>query len=209
MPADMAHGNGLFLVLDGGEGCGKSTQARRLHTSLTSVGHTVHVFRDPGTTRVGELVRAILLNPDHTELAFRCEMLLYMAARAQMMSETILPILSRGETVLCDRFISSTLSYQLGGEGLTQAEILAVGGIAIQHRWPDLTIILDMPVHRSIARVTRAKDRIEQRPIEYHQRVRDRFLAQAAEHPDRYRVVNADRDMDAVSADILAAVPPK
>lgn len=205
----MAQGNGLFLVLDGGEGCGKSTQARRLQASLTAAGHTVHAFRDPGTTRVGELVRAILLNPDHTELAFRCEMLLYMAARAQMMSETILPILARGETVLCDRFISSTLSYQLGGEGLTEEEILAVGGIAVQHRWPDLTVILDMPVHRSIARVQRAKDRIEQRPMEYHQKVRDRFLAQAVAHPKRYRVVDADREQDAVAADILAAVVGK
>jgi dTMP kinase len=203
----MAKGNGRFLVLDGGEGCGKSTQARRLVDSLTARGEVVHVFRDPGTTRVGELIRAILLNPDHTEMAMRCEMLLYMAARAQMMSEVILPILARGETVLCDRFISSTLSYQLGGEGLTESEILAVGEIAVQQRWPDMTVILDMPVHRSIARVTRAKDRIEQRPMEYHQQVRDRFLAQARAHPQRYRVVDADRDVDAVAADILAAVP--
>lgn len=165
----------------------------------------MHLFRDPGTTRVGELIRAILLNPDHDEMAMRCEMLLYMAARAQMMSETILPLLAKGHTVLCDRFISSTLSYQLGGEGLTEADILAVGSIAIQARWPDRTIILDMPVERSIARVQRAKDRIEQRPMAYHQQVRERFLAQAKAHPNRYRVVNADRSEAEVAADVLAA----
>lgn len=199
-------GQGSFIVLDGGEGCGKSTQAKLLRDHLEGRGRKVHVFRDPGTTRVGEMIRNILLNPDHDELAMRCEMLLYMAARAQMMSEVILPLLARGETVISDRFVSSTLSYQLGGEGLTESDILAVGGIAIWGRWPDLTLVLDMPVERSIARVTRAKDRIEQRPREYHEQVRQRFLSQARAHPERYRVISADREIGAVAADIAAAV---
>jgi dTMP kinase len=196
----------MFIVLDGGEGCGKSTQGKLLREHLERRGKTVHVFRDPGTTRVGEMIRNILLNPDHAELAMRCEMLLYMAARAQMMSEVILPLLAKGDTVISDRFVSSTLSYQLGGEGLTESDILAVGGIAIWGRWPDLTVILDMPVERSIARVTRAKDRIEQRSMEYHEQVRQRFLAQARAHPDRYRVVDADREVSAVASEIAAAV---
>lgn len=166
----------------------------------------MHVFRDPGTTRIGELIRAILLNPDHDEMGMRCEMLLYMAARAQMMSETILPLLRRGDTVICDRFISSTLAYQLGGEGLTESDIRAVGDIAIQRRWPDRVIILDMPVERSIARVQRAKDRIEQRPLAYHESVRQRFLSQASGDPARYRVINADRSESVVAADVLDAV---
>lgn len=201
---------GLFIVLDGGEGCGKSTQAKLLKAHLaraTGLGEErVHVFRDPGTTRVGELVRAILLNPDHSEMAMRCEMLLYMAARAQMMSEVIRPLLEKGDVVISDRFVSSTLSYQLGGEGLTEEQILAVGSVAICDRWPDVTLILDMPVERSIARVTRAKDRIEQRPKEYHEQVRQRFLAQARAMPGRYRVIDADRSIDEVSADMAAAV---
>lgn len=204
---------GLFIVLDGGEGCGKSTQAQILKKLIEAklaggAGKSVHVFRDPGTTRVGEMIRGILLNPDHTELAFRCEMLLYMAARAQMMSETILPLLAKGDAVICDRFVSSTLAYQLGGEGLSEANILAVGEVAVRGRWPDLTLILDMPVERSIARVTRPKDRIEQRPKEYHQQVRDRFLAQAQAMPGRHRVIQADRTIEEVSADIAAAVAP-
>src|SRR5450432_2926267 len=136
---------GKFIVFDGGEGCGKSTQAQLLKQSLEAGGSNVLLVRDPGTTRVGELIRAILLNPDHDEMAMRCEMLLYMSARAQMMSETILPALADGKVVICDRFVSSTLAYQLGGDGLTAAEIHQVAEIAIKGRWPDLTIILDMP----------------------------------------------------------------
>ena len=195
-----------FLVLDGGEGCGKTTQARRLRAALESDGLAVELVRDPGTTRIGELVRAILLNPDHAEMAMRAEMLLYMAARAQMMNEAIAPALEAGKVVLCDRFVSSTLAYQLGGDGLTAADIRAVGQIAIAGRWPDLTILLDMPAERSIARVTRAKDRIEQRPLAYHQRVRDNYLSQAAADPPRHAVIDAARAPDAVAADVLAAV---
>ncbi len=195
-----------FIVFDGGEGCGKSTQARLLQQAMERAGRRVLLVRDPGTTRIGELVRGILLNPDHDEMAMRCEMLLYMAARAQMMRETVGPALDAGTTVLSDRFVSSTLAYQLGGDGLTAAEIRAVAEVAIAGRWPDRTVILDMPAEASIGRVTRAKDRIEQRPLDYHRRVRDNYLSQAAAMPDRYRVVRADRAADVVHADVLAAV---
>ena len=197
-----------FIVFDGGEGCGKSTQARLLQAAMERAGRRVLLVRDPGTTRIGELVRAILLDPDHAEMGMRCEMLLYMAARAQMMRQTIGPALDDGTTVVSDRFVSSTLAYQLGGDGLTADQIRAVAEIAIAGRWPDRTVLLDMPAEASIARVTRAKDRIEQRPLDYHRRVRDNYLAQAAAMPDRYRVVRADRPPDAVHADVLAAVGP-
>ena len=136
----------------------------------------------------------------------RCEMLLYMAARAQLMKELILPALHAGQVVLCDRFVSSTLAYQLGGDGLTADEIRQVAEVAIGGRWPDMTLLLDMPADRSIARVKRAKDRIEQRPMAYHRAVRDKFLAQAAGFPDRYRVIDADRDPPAVFQDVLAVL---
>lgn len=197
---------GKFIVFDGNEGCGKSTQARQLKEYFEAAAVPVLLVRDPGTTRIGELIRAILLNPDHDEMAMRCEMLLYMAARAQLMSELILPALSAGKVVLCDRFVSSTLAYQLGGGGLTADEIRQVAQVAIAGRWPDLTLLLDMPADRSIARVNRAKDRIEQRPIEYHRMVRDNFLAQATAYPDRHRVIDADRSPDAVFQSVLAAL---
>ena len=202
----MADLQGKFIVFDGGEGCGKSTQSRLLKQSLETQGHKVLLVRDPGSTRVGEMVRSILLNPDHIEIAMRCEMLLYMAARAQLMAESILPALKQGQVVISDRFVSSTLAYQLGGDGLTADKIRAVAEIAIHGRWPDLTILLDMSPDQSQARMTRAKDRIEQRPMEYHERVRQNYLAQAAAQPERYRVINSNRPVPLVQADVLEAV---
>lgn len=197
---------GKFIAFDGGEGCGKTTQIGLLRDRLAACGLNVLAVRDPGTTRIGELIRAILLNPDHNEMGMRCEMLLYMAARAQMMHEVIRPALDSGQVVLTDRFVSSTLAYQLGGDGLTAEEILATAQIALNHRLPDLTIILDMPPERAIERVTRAKDRIEQRPLSYHQRVREKFLSQAKAYPDRYCVLSAERAIDAVRDDVWRAV---
>ena len=197
---------GKFIAFDGGEGCGKTTQIGLLRDRLASIGLSVLAVRDPGTTRIGELIRAILLNPDHNEMGMRCEMLLYMAARAQMMHEVIRPALDAGQVVLTDRFVSSTLSYQLGGDGLTADEILATAQIALNHRLPDLTIILDMPPERAIERVKRAKDRIEQRPLSYHQQVRANFLSQAEAHPKRYQLVSAERSVNEVRDDVWAAV---
>ncbi|HEY7118478.1 MAG TPA: dTMP kinase [Tepidisphaeraceae bacterium] len=216
---------GLFIVLDGPEGSGKSTQLGLLRQKLDSAGRPVLVVRDPGATRIGEEIRSILLNPRNDEMAMRCEMLLYMAARAQMMSETILPALAAGQTVISDRFVSSTLAYQLGGDGLTAADIRAVADIAIRHRWPDLTLLLDLPVDVSSARVKpkyllpfpasvqdaaaqAVKDRIEQRPRLYHEQVRRNYLAQASADPQHYRVINADRPAEAVHNDIWSAVSP-
>ena len=200
--------NGLFIVFDGSEGCGKTTQVALLRQKLESMGQNVLLVRDPGTTRIGEQIRAILLNPDHDEMAMRCEMLLYMAARAQMMTESILPALEEGKIVISDRFVSSTLAYQLGGDGLTADDIRTVANIAIKSRWPDLTLILDMPVESSMARVRRAKDRIEQRPMSYHEQVRKNYLSQAAADPKRYKIVNANREINDVQQDIWSAISP-
>ncbi len=168
--------HGKFIVFDGGEGCGKSTQTRLLQHRLERDGYEVLCVRDPGTTGVGELIRGVLLNPVH-KMGMRCEMLLYMAARAEMMVETILPRCRRGEFVLSDRFVSSTLAYQLGGDGITAEEIRSVADVAIKGRWPDLTLIFDMPFEHSRKRVQpkfslfpddpkaeKDLDRIEQQP---------------------------------------------
>lgn len=211
-----------FIVFDGNEGCGKSTQAKRLQQHLQQRGIDSILVRDPGTTRIGEMIRAILLNPDHDEMGMRCEMLLYMAARAQMMKEVIQPALDAGQWVISDRFVSSTLAYQLGGDGLSMQQISQVAQVAIGDRFPDLTLILDLPVTVSQSRVTakfthktatlfgvevkEVKDRIEKRDLSYHEKVRQNFLTQANTFPDRYRVINADRDPDAVEVDILHAV---
>jgi dTMP kinase len=202
----MTNLQGKFIVFDGGEGCGKTSQAQLLKDVLEKANLRPMLVRDPGSTRIGEMIRAILLDPDHDEMSMRCEMLLYMAARAQLMAEIILPALTAGQVVISDRFVSSTLSYQLGGDGLTAADIRATADIAIKGRWPDVTLILDMPIDRSISRVKRAKDRIEQRSMEYHAMVRKNYLDQAAQMPDRYHVIAADRPPEQVHADVLAVL---
>ena len=202
----MTNLQGKFIVFDGGEGCGKTSQAQLLKDVLEKAGLRPMLVRDPGSTRIGEMIRAILLDPDHDEMSMRCEMLLYMAARAQLVAEIILPALTAGQVVISDRFVSSTLSYQLGGDGLTAADIRATADIAVKGRWPDVTLILDMPIDRSISRVKRAKDRIEQRSMEYHAMVRKNYLDQAAQMPDRYHVIAADRSLEQVHADVLAVL---
>jgi dTMP kinase len=197
---------GKFIVLDGTEGCGKSTQVRLLVDALKNAGLDILTVRDPGSTRIGEQIRAILLDPRHAEMSMRCEMLLYMSARAQMMAELILPALREGKVVICDRFVSSTLAYQLGGDGLTADDIRAIANVVISGRWPDVTILLDMPPDRSLARVQREKDRIEQRPLAYHEQVRRNYLAQAEADPSRYRLIAADRDREQVHADVMRVI---
>lgn len=208
---------GKFIVFDGNEGCGKSTVAHAVAQRMEAEGLTVLIVRDPGSTRIGEQIRQILLNPEHTEMAMRCEMLLYMAARAQVNFQTIAPALAAGQVVISDRFISSTLAYQLGGDGLTVDEIRAVGKVAVNGRWPDLTIILDLPVEVSSQRVKPKfalfpddtgigeKDRIERRPTEYHEQVRRNYLAQAR-GDDRYRIINADQSTERVLEEAWAAI---
>ena len=203
---DVNNLRGKFIVLDGTEGCGKSTQAQLLRAALEQAGLQVLAVRDPGSARIGEQIRSVLLDPQHTEMSMRCEMLLYMAARAQMMAELIQPALDAGKVVICDRFVSSTLAYQLGGDGLTAEQIRAIADVAIRGRWPDLTIVLDMPPQKSLARVQRAKDRIEQRPMSYHEQVRKNYLAQAEADPSHYRLINAAREKEQVHADVLKAV---
>lgn len=206
-------------MFDGNEGCGKSTQAATLRDRLAGAGLDVLLVRDPGTTRIGEQIRQILLNPENTDMAMRCEMLLYMSARAQMMKEIILPALEAGKVVLSDRFISSTLAYQLGGDGLTAAQIRAVGEIAISGRWPDLTIILDLPIEVSAARVRpkftlfpddpdagAEKDRIEQRSMVYHEQVRQNYLKQAKGQKGKYRVIDANKPTEAVREEVWKAI---
>jgi dTMP kinase len=210
---------GKFLVFDGNEGSGKSTQARMLRQHLETQHIPTLAVHDPGATRIGDFIRKLLLDPKNTDIRMRCEMLLYMASRAQMMSEKIQPALENGACVISDRFVSSTLAYQVNGEGLTYEEIKAVADVAIQKRWPDLTLIFDLPVESSWTRV-RPKftlfpddptagmdlDRIEQRSRDYHEQVRQNYLEQARREPERYRIVNADRPAEVVHQDVLGIV---
>ena len=215
--ADWSKLTGRFLVLDGGEGSGKSTQSKRLAAWLRDRGLDVTHVRDPGGTDISERVRGLLLDPANDAMAMRCEMLLYMAARAQLVVERIRPALDAGGMVVADRFVSSTLAYQLGGDGLSVDDIERVAAVATGGLVPDLTVLLDVPVEQARGRHVAKPvlfagaeqvdlDRIERRPTEYHRRVRQNYLDQAARHPSRHAVVDATRDADAVFADVLAAI---
>jgi len=212
---------GKFIVFDGCEGCGKSTQAALARDRMArELSLDVLLVRDPGTTRIGEQIRHILLNPDNAEMSMRAEMLLYMSARAQMMKEIIKPALDAGRTVLSDRFISSTLAYQLGGDGLTENEIRAIGDVAVNSRWPDLTIIFDLPVEMSGRRVrpkfmrdssnsdptTGLTDRIELRSRAYHEQVRQNYLQQAADANSKYRVIDASHAISDIHEEVWQVI---
>ena len=190
---------GAFIVLDGPDGSGKSTQFRRLCDALRGAGLEVVETREPGGTAVGERIRDVLLDPIHDDMTVRCEMLLYMASRAQLVERVIKPALSRGATVIADRFVSSTLAYQGTAGGLAQPEIMAVAGTAVGGTWPDLTVIFDVDEITASRRLSPLLDRMEQKGLDFHRRVREGYLAQVRARPDGHLVVDASQDVDAVT----------
>ena len=183
---------GLFITFEGGEGGGKSTQLRMLAHRLEAAGHRVRTLREPGGTAVGEAVRALLLDPEHTGLDSTAELLLYEASRAQLVAEVIEPALEAGEIVLCDRFFDSTTAYQGYGrelplERIRELNLVATGGLV-----PDRTIVLDIEPGLGIGRATtQGADRLEGESHAFHERVRQGFLAIAESEPGRVRVVDA------------------
>ena len=189
-------------MLDGPDGSGKSTQFRRLSDHLRGAGIPVVETREPGGTAVGEQVRAILLDPQNTDMTVRCEMLLYMASRAQLVGQRIAPALARGDLVLADRFISSTLAYQGTAGGLSKAEILAVGAVAVGGIRPDLTILFDVDEEVAARRLNPILDRMEQKGAAFHRRVREGYLEQARSDPARHLVIDARPDPDVVWASL-------
>ncbi len=197
---------GKFIVFDGPDGSGKSTQLRALaHAARAASVETVEV-REPGGTSIGEKIREVLLDPANCEMVTRCEMLLYMASRAQLVEERILPALARGAFVLADRFISSTLAYQGRAGGVDVKDIMAVGDIAIGGRWPDLVVIFDVDWETAQSRMTRALDRIEQKDADYHRRVRAGYLEQARANPSGHLVIDSTAEPHAVFESLSAGM---
>lgn len=199
---------GLFITFEGVEGCGKSTQLERLKEHLETAGHTVVVTREPGGTPIAEAIREILLDPDNTAMGATAELLLYEAARAQHVHEKIAPALAAGNIVLCDRFADSTTAYQGAGRGIAPDVLHGLHITATEGLWPDLTILLDLDVKIGLerARTRGRKDRLEREAIDFHQRVRDGFLALANAEPARIAVVDGDAPLDIVSQAIVKRV---
>ena len=196
---------GRFIVFDGPDGSGKSTQFGRFAGHCRSAGLRVCEVREPGGTSIGEQIREVLLSPANDRMSLRCEMMLYMASRAELVEHYIRPALQRGELVIADRFISSTLAYQGTAGGLDQKEILAVGRVAVGSTWPDLTVIFDVDGDLADSRLPEAlgKDRIERRGSAFHRLVRQGFLALAEAQPQHYVVIDASAQPDEVFAQLL------
>ncbi len=199
----------MFISIDGGDGTGKSTQVQRFCQWLREQGRTVVACRDPGSTRLGEAVRELLLGRRDLAIRRRSEMLLYMAARAQLVEEVIRPALELGQTVVTDRYLLANVVYQGYGGGLDVDALWELGRLATGGLLPDLTIVLDMPAAAAASRIDRQLDRMESQGAAFHQRVREGFLAEAARHPGTMVVIDATRSVEQVQADIRAAATAK
>lgn len=168
---------GKFITFEGCEGSGKSTQAALVLEYLQAKGLPVTLLREPGGVKISEKIREILLSPSHKAMGDECETLLYMAARAQLVKEVIRPALEKGQIILCDRFMDSTIAYQGFGNGVSVADIEGIGRFAVGGLKPELTFLFDIDTAQGLSRTNAKKDRIEQRSLEYHQRVREGYLA--------------------------------
>lgn len=201
---------GTFITFEGPEGGGKTVLARRLAEELQRRGHLVRNLREPGGTRVGERLRAILLEkagPDALVIDPRADALLFSAGRAQLAAEVIAPALARGEVVICARHADSTLAYQGYGMGLPLDELRSIQAFATSGLVPDLTILLDVSPEIGIGRKNdEGRNRFESTfDLAFHERVRAGYLAMAAAEPDRYRVVDSSRRLELVTPDVIAA----
>jgi dTMP kinase len=190
---------GHFIAFEGGEGSGKSTQARLLASRL---GTQALLTFEPGDTPLGSEVRRVVLDSPHLDITPRAEALLMAADRAQHVADVIEPALDAGRTVVCDRFAGSSIAYQGYGRQLPAAEVEQLSRWATQGRWPDLVLLLEVPPDAAEARLGRAKDRLESAGDAFHRRVHDGFLLQAMEDPDRWAIVDGRRSEDEVAAAI-------
>lgn len=182
---------GLFLAFEGGEGSGKTTQARLIAIWLRDQGYDVVTTHEPGATKLGMRLRALLLDTSHAGMSPHCEALLYAADRAEHVAKVIDPALARGAVVIADRYTDSSLAYQGAGRGLPAADITRLNSWATDGREPDLTILLDLDPEHGLSRRARSADRLEAEPIDFHRRVRAGFLTLARAKPDHYLVIDA------------------
>ena len=191
---------GKFITFEGAEGSGKSTQAELIYNYLKKKKKSVLNIREPGGVKISEKIRDILLDVKNVQMTKECEMLLYMAARAQLVEEVILPTLKKGTIVLCDRFLDSTVVYQGDGCGLDKKIIKEVGRFATQGVAPDLTFIFDIEAAKGLSRTGKNKDRIEQRSLEYHALVRRGYLQLAKEESQRIKVIEVNKSKEEIGA---------
>jgi dTMP kinase len=200
---------GKFITVEGIEGVGKSTNLAFVHAQLSAAGKDVVQTREPGGTPLGEAIRGLLLDPAYTGMDALCELQLMFAARAEHLARLIRPALARGQWVLCDRFTDATYAYQGGGRGVDVTRIARLEELVQGDFRPDLTLLLDVPVAVGLARarLRGAPDRFEQEQTGFFERVRRTYLELAARQPERYRVIDASRELEDVQRQIRACLP--
>ena len=205
-PATYAQ-TGVFVCFEGGEGSGKSTQARLLSETLRAESYAVRLTHEPGDTPVGQELRRIVLSPETGALSPRTEALLYIADKAEHVDTVVQPALDRGEVVITDRYVDSTLAYQGAGRDLAPADLEQVARWATHGLRPHLTVVLDLAQEHGLSRFE-GRDRIEMEPLDFLERAREAFLELAAADPDHYLVLDARADIDEIAAQVRDRVTP-
>ncbi|MFC1816147.1 dTMP kinase [Thermodesulfobacteriota bacterium] len=202
----------MFITLEGIEGSGKTTQLKHIADFLRKNGHDCIITREPGGTEIGEKIRRILLDPDSRDIDPLTEMLLYTADRVQHVKALLTPSLSAGKTVLCDRYFDATVVYQGYARGLDIELIEQLHQLMLAGLKPDITILLDLPPEEGLSRAweqinngtrTGRETRFEKEAVEFHRKVRAGYLARAQNEPDRFRVIDARQNVNAIREEIL------
>jgi dTMP kinase len=220
--AELYNLRGKFIVLDGPDGSGKTTVQAGVAAQLREAGLPVTLCKDPGGTVAGDRIRSVLLDHDLTQMTVQCETLLFMASRAQLVREVVRPALKEGRIVLCDRFVSSTCAYQVAA-GDDFGTILELARYAVDKTWPDLTLVLDVPVEVGFARIGRRLsarretqlagpragaettfDAMERRPAAFHEAVRANFLALPGRYPMPVEIVDAMQPAEAIIEEVVS-----
>lgn len=195
---------GLFITVEGTDGCGKTTQINLMKEYIKQKGYNVVLTREPGGTNIGEKIRTIILDPQNVEMKASTELLLYTAARAQLVSEVIKPAVGRGEIVICDRFIDSTYVYQGFGRGIDIEVINDVNRAALGGIMPDITFFFDISPEIALQRRvnTSGADRIEKEKMDFHRRVYSGYKKLASMYPDRIKSINSNRSIEEIAEDV-------
>lgn len=199
-----------FITFEGGEGCGKSTVLKAIKERLESEGVSVVLTREPGGTPIAEQIRNVILDKGNTAMDGRTEALLYAASRRQHLVEKIWPALQEGKTILCDRYLDSSLAYQGGARGLGIDEVLSINLFATEGTYPDLTLLFDLEPGQGLARIAanqnREVNRLDLEKLDFHHQVRNNFLALAKRYPDRYVIIDASQPLADVIEDAYKAI---
>ncbi len=200
----------MFITLEGPEGSGKTTAVEAAVKRLQELGYEIVRTREPGGTPISEQIRNVILDKANTAMDSRTEALLYAASRRQHLVEKVWPALKEGKIVICDRYVDSSLAYQGGARGLGIDEVLNVNLFATENTWPDLTLLFDIKPEIGLARISanadREVNRLDLEKLEFHNKVRESFLALAKRFPDRFVIIDASQDRESVAKDTMEAI---